>query len=87
MEKFNPTMIIGLGGMGCKVVEGIYRKFKAGNPSELDEANVAFLCLDTDENDIKARLKIMPSSSVVKTSSDLSASVGQYIEQIMAQLK
>lgn len=82
MEKFNPTMIIGLGGMGCKVVEGIYRKFKAGNPSELDEANVAFLCLDTDENDIKARLKIMPSSSVVKTSSDLSASVGQYIEQI-----
>ena len=43
MEKFSPTLIIGLGGVGSTVVEGIYRKFMASNPDDLEAANAAFL--------------------------------------------
>lgn len=82
MEKYSPTLIIGLGGLGSEVVEKIYRKFDAVHPSELERANVVFLCLDTDKNDINDRLKVMPAESVVKTSSDLSLSVGQYVDRI-----
>ena len=31
--NFPTTLIIGLGGVGCRVVEGIYRKFSASNPT------------------------------------------------------
>ena len=79
---FSTTLIIGLGGVGSKVVEGIYRKFNATNPTEIDRRNVAFLCMDTDENDCKQRKKVMPEGSVVKTSSDQSCTIGGYIDQI-----
>ena len=79
-------MIIGLGGLGSEVVENIYRKFIAGNPSQLETENVVFLCLDTDENDIKDRLKVMPAASVIKTSSSLSSTIGQYIEAIRGKV-
>ena len=79
---FQTTLIIGLGGIGSSVVEGIYRKFMASDPSEIDKDNVAFLCLDTDEADIRKRRKVMPANSVVKTSSDLSDTVGGYIARI-----
>jgi hypothetical protein len=82
MEKFSPTLIIGLGGIGSSVVEGIYRKFVASNPSDLERANATFLCLDTDENDIKTRKKVMPKECVIKTSSDLNTSIAHYIERI-----
>lgn len=82
MEKFSPTLIIGLGGMGSRIVEGVYRNFMAGDPNGLEKANAAFLCLDTDENDIKKRRKIMPPDNVVKTSSDLSTTIGHYINRI-----
>ena len=82
MEKFSPTLIIGLGGVGSRIVEGIYRKFGANHPTDLEKANVAFLCLDTDEDDIDKRRKVMPADNVVKTSSDLSSTIGQYIEGI-----
>lgn len=82
MPNFHPTLIIGLGGVGSKIVEGIYRKFIAGNPTDLEKANVAFLCLDTDEDDIEDRKKVMPPECVVKTSSDLSTTIGHYIERI-----
>lgn len=82
MSNFHPTLIIGLGGMGSKIVEGIYRKFEAGNPTDRERANVAFLCLDTDEDDIEDRRKVMPPENVVKTSSDLSTTIGHYIERI-----
>ena len=82
---FQTTLIIGLGGVGSRIVEGIYKKFDASNPSEMDRRNVAFLCLDTDQNDIKTRLEVMPSGSVVKTSSDLSCTIGGYIDKVKSK--
>jgi len=79
---FQTTLIIGLGGIGSRIVEEIYRKFDSTNPSANDRRNVAFLCLDTDEADIAKRRKVMPASSVIKTSSDLSDTVGGYISRI-----
>lgn len=82
MEKFSPTLIIGLGGVGSMIVEGIFKKFKDGQPDELEWANAAFLCLDTDEDDVEERRKVMSPDTVVKTSSDLSTTIGHYIERI-----
>lgn len=82
---FTTTLIIGLGGVGSKVVEGIYRKFNASNPADIERRNVAFLCLDTDESDCKKRAQVMPQGSVVKTSSDLSCTIGGYIDQIRSK--
>lgn len=77
-----PTLIIGLGGVGSKIVEGVYRQFDQRNPSDIERRNVQFLCLDTDENDVNARKKVMPEGSAIKTSSDIAATVGGYIESI-----
>lgn len=82
MANFQTTLIIGLGGVGSRVVEGIYRKFNSSKPSEEDRRNVAFLCFDTDEADINKRRRVMPFGSVIKTSSDSSVTVGDYIEKI-----
>ena len=82
MEKFNPTLIIGLGGVGSLIVEGIYRKFMKMDHTDLEKANAVFLCLDTAEDDIEARRKVMEPDNVVKTSSDKSATIGHYIESI-----
>lgn len=83
--SFPTTLIIGLGGVGSSIVEKIYRKFDASNPSDLDRRNVAFLCLDTDDSDIRKRLKVMPVGSVIKTSSDKSCTIGGYIDQIKSK--
>lgn len=77
-----PTLIIGLGGVGSKIVEGVYRQFDQRNPSDIERRNVQFLCLDTDENDVKDRKKVMPEGSAIKTSSDIATTVGGYIESI-----
>lgn len=77
-----PTLIIGLGGVGSRIVEGVYRQFKASHPEEIDCRNVEFLCLDTDESDVNKRRKVMPENNVVKTSSDMSDTVGGYIDRI-----
>lgn len=77
-----PTLIIGLGGVGCKIVEGVWRQFDAHEPTKIERRNVAFLCLDTDETDVNNRKKVMPENSVIKTSSDVAATVGGYIESI-----
>lgn len=82
---FQTTLIIGLGGVGSAIVERIYKKFEATNPSDVDRRNVAFLCLDTDKNDIKKHLEVMPSGTVVQTSSDLSCTIGGYIDQIKSK--
>lgn len=80
-----PTLIIGLGGVGSRIVEGIYHRFDSRNPSDIDRRNVEFLCLDTDEKDVEERKKVMPSNSVVKTSSDLSDTIGGYIDRIKSK--
>lgn len=82
LEPFQTTLIIGLGGVGSRIVEGIYTKFNAANPSESDKRNVSFLCFDTDAGDIAKRRTVMPKESVVKTSSDLNSTVGDYIDNI-----
>ena len=81
--SFPTTLIIGLGGVGSSIV--IYRKFDASHPTDMDRRNVAFLCMDTDASDIKKRLAVMPEGSVVKTSSDMSCTVGGYIDQIKSK--
>ena len=78
----NPTLIIGLGGIGSRIVENIYKQYKASSPKEIDLANVKFLCLDTDRGDVKNRKEGLPEGSVVKTSSDLSDTIGGYIGRI-----
>lgn len=83
--SFPTTLIIGLGGVGSSIVEKIYRKFDASHPTDMDRRNVAFLCMDTDASDIKKRLAVMPEGSVVKTSSDMSCTVGGYIDQIKSK--
>lgn len=82
---FSTTLIIGLGGVGSNIVEKIYKKFDASNPTDIDRRNVAFLCMDTDDSDIKKRLPVMPVGSVVKTSSEKSCTVGGYIDQIKSK--
>lgn len=82
INPFQTTLIIGLGGVGSRIVEDIYKKFEAAGPSEQDRRNVAFVCLDTDEADIAKRRAAMKTGVVVKTSSDKSATVGDYIESI-----
>ena len=82
---FKTTLIIGLGGIGSGIVEEIYKKFDKSNPSDIDRANVAFLCLDTDEADIAKRRKVMPAECAVKTSSDLSDTVGGYVSRIQGR--
>lgn len=82
MDPFQTTLIIGLGGVGSRIVEDIYKKFEAANPSDQDRRNVAFICLDTDANDIAKRRAAMKTGVIVKTSSDRSATVGDYIESI-----
>lgn len=90
MSVFNPiipdkpTLIIGLGGVGSRIVESVYKQFDAHQPNGMERRNVSFLCFDTDENDINARKKVMPENSVVKTSSDLADTVGGYYERIKA---
>ena len=80
--SFNTTLIIGLGGVGCKIVTGIYKKFDASHPSEVDRRNVICLCLDTDQGDIKKYKETLPEEWVIQTSSDLSATVGGYLDRI-----
>ncbi|MCX6305404.1 MAG: hypothetical protein NT040_10570 [Bacteroidetes bacterium] len=82
MPSFPKTLIIGLGGIGSEIVANIYKKFDESNPSGIDRETVAFLCFDTDENDIKLRQKSMPAEWVVKTSSDKNITVGSYINKI-----
>ena len=79
-----PTLIIGLGGIGSRIVEGVYRQFIARGPEPIDKRNVVFLCLDTDQGDIEKRKKVMHEieNNVVKTSSDSSDTIAGYIERI-----
>lgn len=79
---FPTTLIIGLGGVGSSIVEKIYRKFDASHPTDIDRRNVGFLCMDTDDSDIRKRRAVMPEGSVIKTSSDMSCTVGGYIDRI-----
>ena len=85
--KFKRTLIIGLGGIGGSIVTDTYKRFLAGNPSEIEKRNAYFLALDTDEKDIKARREILPPEWVIKTSSDLQTTVAQYIQKVQKRCR
>ena len=80
--SFSTTLIIGLGGVGCSITSQIYKKFIDGNPTDLEKRNVICLCLDTDAGDVKKNKAILPENWVVKTSSDLSCTIRDYINNI-----
>ena len=82
MVNFPTTLIIGLGGVGSEIAAEIYRKFISTNPSEIEKRNIICLGLDTDAGDVSERKKILPEKWVVKTSSDMSFTVGDYINTI-----
>lgn len=82
MVKFPTTLIIGLGGVGSEITAEIYRKFLSTNPTDIEKRNIFCLALDTDATDVEKRKKILPEGWVVKTSSQLSCTVGDYINQI-----
>ena len=82
MVNFPTTLIIGLGGVGSKITAEIYSKFRATNPTDTEKRNIVCLCLDTDAGDVEKRKKILPKNWVVKTSSDLSSTVGDYLNGI-----
>ena len=85
MVNFPTTLIIGLGGVGSEITAEIYRKFLSTNPSDIEKRNIVCLALDTDATDVAKREKILPEGHVVKTSSDLSCTVGDYINTIKDQ--
>ena len=82
MPNFPTTLIIGLGGVGSEIVADIYKRFLATNPTDIERRNITCLCLDTDGGDVEKRKKILPKNWVVKTSSDLSCTVGDYVNSI-----
>ena len=82
MVKFPTTLIIGLGGVGSEITAEIYRKFMKTNPSDIERRNIICLALDTDGGDVEKRKEILPENWVVKTSSDLSCTVGDYVDSI-----
>jgi hypothetical protein len=82
MVDFPTTLIIGLGGVGSKITAEIYNKFLETNPTDIEKRNIVCLCLDTDAGDVEKRKKMLPKNWVVKTSSDLSSTVGDYLNAI-----
>lgn len=82
MVKFPTTLIIGLGGVGSEITADIYQRFLKTNPSDIERRNIFCLTLDTDGGDVADRKTILPKNWVVKTSSDLSCTVGDYVNKI-----
>lgn len=82
MPNFPTTLILGLGGVGSEITAEIYQRFLATNPSDIERRNIVCLCLDTDRNDVEKRKKILPKNWVIKTSTDRSSTVGDYVNKI-----
>ena len=80
--SFPKSMIIGLGGIGSRIVCDVYKQFKNADPSPAEKRIVSFLCFDTDAGDVEQMRCILPRENVVKTSSDESQKISAYIMQI-----
>lgn len=61
----NPRLIVGLGGMGSRVTNNIYKKFLEGKPVSEERDKLVCLCLDTDENDLRIFRRQMPADWVL----------------------
>ena len=62
---FRPTLLVGVGGTGCRVAEEIFVKARAENPDRNDR--IGALAFDTNEVDL-AKLQAVPSSGHIQFS-------------------
>lgn len=63
---YRPTLVVGVGGTGCEIAEGVYRQARANG---LDQrGRIAAMGFDTDINDIQKR-RGLESRHIVQTSS------------------
>lgn len=67
-----PTLIVGLGGTGSKVVSMVARK-----TNTKQREHVRFVCIDTDVNDLRKLHEQNPSIVTIQTSAPYS--VGEYL--------
>lgn len=67
-----PTLIVGLGGTGSKVVSMVARK-----TNTKQRKHVRFVCIDTDVNDLRKLREQNPSIVTIQTSAPYS--VGEYL--------
>ncbi len=65
---FRPTLLVGLGGVGCEIAAHVLDM--AEKNGMLERCRVAILGFDTDENDIRKMLSArrMPSRNLIRTS-------------------
>ena len=72
-EVVAPTLFVGVGGTGCKIVKGVSQLC-------IDEElnNVNFLCLDTNVNDLLEITKGMRNAYIIQTSN--TQTVGSYLD-------
>ena len=70
-----PTLILGLGGTGSKIVERVAEKVKESNSAQSDR--IAFVAFDTDVNDLGRIRQQSPAIYTVQTSTR--NTVGEYL--------
>lgn len=68
-----PTLIVGLGGTGSKIVQKVY---KLATPAQ--RKNLSFVVFDTDINELRDIMEITPAIKTVQTSANLT--VGEYLD-------
>lgn len=69
-----PTLLIGLGGTGCKIIERVSKQVR---PEQ--RANIAFAVFDTDINDLRGIQERNPYIYTIQTSTK--QTVGDYLNQ------
>ena len=69
-----PTLLIGLGGTGCKIIERVYKMVDDGQRS-----NIAFAVFDTDINELRGIQERNPFIKTIQTSTK--QSVGEYLNK------
>ena len=69
-----PTLLIGLGGTGCKIVERVSKMV-----TEEQRANIAFAVFDTDINDLRGIQQRNPFIKIIQTSTK--QTVGEYLNK------
>ena len=69
-----PTLLIGLGGIGCKIVERVSRMV-----TEEQRNNIAFAVFDTDINELSEIQRKSPFIKIIQTSTK--QTVGEYLNK------
>ncbi|MEL7444397.1 MAG: tubulin-like doman-containing protein [Pseudomonadota bacterium] len=62
MSEFRPTLLVGVGGTGCRIVEQILERVEADGKEYAGK--IRPLCFDTDSNDIAKLKRIQPREIV-----------------------